>query len=121
MRANVIKLKSDVIIRSDSLYRSAAALSTLIRLSMSAPLYGKFYFAVAAVEPIFDLGPLASALDDSNPEKKYFLLLVGLARARLHFVQRSEISEITEELALSFRQKLLEILDSSRCVLRSYE
>lgn len=77
---------------------------------------GQFYVAIAAVEPIFHLKTLANTLDDSNPEKKYFLLLVGLARAQLHFV--GENTEITEELALSCRQKLLEILDSSWCVLR---
>lgn len=115
-----INSQSDVILRSDSLYRSAAALSALFRLAASwTILYNEFFVSVAAVEPIFHLESLANALDDSNPEKKYFLLLVGLARAQLHFIK--EDTEITEELAHSFRQKLLEILDLSWCVLRLYE
>lgn len=77
------------------------------------------YISLAAVEPILQLETLASALDDSNVEKMYFLLLVGLARAQLHVID--ENTDITEELALSYRRKLLEILDSSLCVLRSYE
>lgn len=77
------------------------------------------YISVSAVEPIFHLESLANALDDSNPEKKYFLLLVGLARAHVHMIEWETV--ITEELAHSFRQKLLEILDLSRCVLRLYE
>lgn len=82
-------------------------------------LVREFYHAVAEVEPIFHLESLANALDDSNPEKKYFLLLVGLARAQLLFIYGD--TKITEELAHSFRQKLLDILHSSRCVLRSYK
>lgn len=112
---------SDIMyLRSDSLYRSAAALSALIRLSTTWFMYGHFYVSVAAVEPIFHLETLANALDDSNPEKKYFFLLVGLARAHLYFIydEHYEDTEIEEELALSFRLKLLEILDSSRCVFR---
>lgn len=84
-------------------------------------LYGNFYVAIAAVEPIFHLETLANALDDSNPEKKYFLLLVGVARGQLHYYTNHLPEKITEELALSFRLKLLEILDSSLCVLPSYE
>lgn len=79
---------------------------------------GEFYLAIAAVEPIFHLESLANALNDSNPEKKYFILFVGLARAHVHIV--FDDTKITEEIALGFRKKLLEILDSRRCVLRSY-
>lgn len=114
-----INYASDVILRSNSLYRSAAALSALIRLTTSWSLYGHFYISVAAVEPIFHLESLANALDDANPEKKYFLLLIGLARAQLHYVYDFSAPGITKEFAINYRQKFLEILDSSRCVLGS--
>lgn len=110
--------KLDVILRSSSLYRSAAALSALLRLSTSCPWFGEFYVSIAVVEPIFHLESLANALDVSHPEKSYFLFLISLARARLHFILHDD-TDISEELALTFRRSLLEILVSSRCVVYS--
>lgn len=110
MIVSIVDIKSDIIHRSGSLYRSAAALFALVRLSIS--LYGDFYVAIAAVEPIFHLETLVNALHDSNPEKGYFLILLGLARARYAV---SLDTEVTEELALGFRLKLLKILNSNWC------
>lgn len=112
---------SELTLRSRSLYRSAAALSVLIRLSTTWGPYGAFYVLIGAVEPIFHLETLADTLDDSHAEKKLYLFLVGLARAQLHFINRLDTgTNTTEELALIFSRKTLEILDSIRCVPRSY-
>lgn len=72
-----------------------------------------------AVAPIFHLESLANAPDDSKSEKNYFLFLIGLARARLHFTNLGA-HEIIGKFAHRCRRKLLEILDLSRCVLCSY-
>lgn len=72
-----------------------------------------------AVAPIFHLESLANAPDDSKSEKNYFLFLIGLARARLHFTNLGA-HEIIGKFAHRCRRKLLEILDLSRCVLSSY-
>lgn len=112
---------SELTLRSRSLYRSAAALSVLIRLSTTWGPYGAFYVLIGAVEPIFHLETLADTLDDSHAEKKLYLFLVGLARTQLHFINRLDTgTNTTEELALIFSRKTLEILDSIRCVPRSY-
>lgn len=79
-----------------------------------------FYVSVAEVEPIFHLETLVKALDDSHSEKSYLRFLIGLSKAHLHFICRRE-TEVTDKVALSFRRRLVEILDLSRCVLRSYE
>lgn len=82
-------------------------------------MFAYFYVSVAEVEPIFHLETLVKALEDSHSEKNYLRFLIGLSRAHLHFICRHE-AEITDNLALSFRRRLIEILDLSRCVFRSY-
>ena len=60
-----------------------SALTSLIRLSMSnRQKITSFFVAVSDVEPfISHADALVDALEDSNPEKQSFRLLVGLARA----------------------------------------
>lgn len=91
-----------------------------MRLSMSFDLYCRFYTLIAEVEPIFHLESLANAFDDSHPEKKYFLFLVGLGRAHLFSIfDAKRTIPYPEEFASDCRQRLSEILDFSRCVLSS--
>lgn len=106
--------ETNCVARSNSLYRSAAALSALIRLSTSDVVYGEFYVSVAAVEHIFHLETIAARLDDSHPEKKFFHFLTGLAQAQLHYISRVRIH--IDETAPSSRRGLLKILESCRCV-----
>lgn len=116
-------------VRSSSIYRSAAALVALIRLSTSLSAFSDFYVAVASIEPLFRLESLARALENSHPKKTYFLCLTTLARVRLQFTSNIEIFgpsvnnykqlESSPEYARTFQRNLLEVLDSLRCVLRT--
>lgn len=77
------------ILRSQSLYRSAAALVALVNLSTLQELYEAFYYEIATDESIFHLETLAMmALDKTNPERKIILSLTSLARARLYYQTR---------------------------------
>lgn len=103
--------------RSNSLYRSAAALAALINLSTAWSLYTLFYESIAAVEPIFRLEDLSSNLRDSHPEKKYFLSLIRLARAQVHYrVYQSDITDSLVAFNLQQRRSLLAILESQQYV-----
>lgn len=103
--------------RSNSLYRSAAALAALISLSTAWALYTSFYEIIAAVEPIFRLEDLSSNLHDSHPEKKYFLSLIRLARAQLHYrVYRGDIPDSLVAFNYKQRRSLLSILESQQYV-----
>lgn len=116
-------------VRSSSIYRSAAALVALIRLSTSLSAFSDFYVAVASIEPLFHLESLASALENSHPKKTYFLCLTTLARVRLQFTSNFEIFgpsvndykqlESAPEYARILKRDLLEVLESLQCVLRT--
>lgn len=116
-------------VRSSSIYRSAAALVALIRLSTSLSTFSDFYVAVTSIEPLYRLESLARALENSHPKKTYFLCLTTLARVRLQFTSNFEIFgpsvddykqlESSPEYARTFQRNLLEVLDSLRCVLRT--
>ena len=71
------------ILRSENIYRSMSALTSLARLS-TMDLTAAFFVAVSEVEPIIShVDALVNALEDSNPEKQYFQVLAGLARATI--------------------------------------
>lgn len=106
--------------RSESVYRSAAALAALVRLCMSNYDYNEFYISVAAVEPIFHLDSLVKALDDSHPKKKLFLSLTTIARVPLHFIKNPKQFKSHSEFAHTLRQSLLKIFELCRCVTLSH-
>ena len=88
--------------RSNNIYRSAAALATLIHASVREGYYTAPIFAgISAVEPIFHLETLAGTLDDTNPDKKPFLSLVKLGRLANIFAgspERAPLSATIEQL-----------------------
>lgn len=98
--------------RSQSIHRSAAALIALIRVSSDFFL-SPFYLAVVSVEPIFHVEALAECLDDSHPEKRFFLFLARLARANIVALSSSDFSvDFTPSRVL--RQRLLDLLQTHR-------
>lgn len=106
----------DNFIRSKSAYRSAAALSALMCLSTTSPTFGKFFFAIAKVEPILYLETHAEALNKSYPEKKLFLALVALGRARIPSKDR-DLIQSGSEIVQCLRQDLRKLLDLDQYVL----
>lgn len=106
------------ILRSQSLYRSAAALVALVNLSTLQELYEAFYYEIATDESSFHLETLAMmALDKTNPERKIILSLTSLARARLYYQTRRFSNP---PAALSLWQRFLQILKLRRCVILSH-
>ena len=75
-----------------------------------------FYCVVARTEPIFRLEDLLRSLDDSHPDKAYLLSLIYLARVQFNLLNGTlDFSDI-DFLAQSWRNQLLEILESRRYV-----
>ena len=108
-----------VLTRSYSVYRAAAALTALVHLAASP--YGtfhNFYHEVSRTEPIFHLESLVRPLEDSNPEKVYFLCLIDLAKLRLIPFNETRHPPSAEE-AVFLRRRLLVILDSCQYVFLS--
>ena len=104
------------IFRSDNVYRSMSALTSLIRLAMSSGLeITSFLVAVSEVEPfISHADALVDALEDSNPEKQCFRALVGLARATTLLHYRGDVPD---GLAHDIRSRLIRLLHAYRYVL----
>lgn len=100
--------------RSNSLYRSAAALTALMRLSTTSPSFGKFYFAISNSVPLFRLEARANALNVSKPDKPLFLSVVALGRARLPVKDRARLK--SESVAHSLRKDLLRTLEYNQYV-----
>lgn len=114
--------------RSNSINRSATALAALVRVSLTVGRR-EFYVNVSRIEPIFHLEILAGSLPCSSPEKKWFLLLVKLAKETLIAVKapllKTFFNVILEErawhLCPSFetaerlRQRLKRALEVYRC------
>lgn len=96
--------------RSPSLFRSAVALSSLIRVSLRGYSceFANFYLAIALVEPIFHVEVLATSLSNSRPEKAFAHFLVRLAEANVIALQKCKP---TVTSALNLRQNLLRLLD----------
>ena len=104
------------IFRSDNIYRSMSALTSLIRLSAPGGIsMTSFFVAVSDVEPfISHADGLVDALEDSNPEKQSFRALVGLARATTYFYWRYDVPD---GLAHDIRSRLIRLLHAYRYVL----
>ena len=101
------------IFRSDNIYRSMSALTSLIRLSTQEMT--EFFVAVSDVEPfISHADTLVDALEDSNPEKQCFRALVGLARATTLLY---EPTVVPDGLAHDIRSRLIRLLHAYRYVL----
>lgn len=106
--------------RSNSIYRSAAALLALftLRIANFNHFYESFLASVAEVEPIFHLETLTKTLADSNPEKMQLTLLVHLVRHSIS-VHRPRYGPMPETLddASQLRQRTFEMLDLYRIYL----
>ena len=104
------------IFSSDNIHRSMSALTSLIRLSTSPGLrMTSFFVAVSEVEPfISHADALVDALEDSNPEKQDFRLLIGLARATTLLYRRDDVPD---GLAHDIRSRLIRLLHAYRYVL----
>ena len=92
-----------------------SALTSLIRLS--AQEMASFFVAVSDVEPfISHADALVDALEDSNPEKQYFQVLAGLARATILLYWRVVFQV---GLAYEIRARHVQLLHAYRYVLLS--
>ena len=94
-----------------------SALTSLIRLSALSGLdMEPFFVAVSDVEPfISHADALVDALEDSNPEKQCFRLLVGLAKATILFYERPY--DVPVGFAHDIRSRLIRLLHAYRYVL----
>ena len=95
-----------------------SALASLIRLSMAGGFWWTsitpFFVAVSEVEPVTShADALVDALEDSNPEKQCFRLLVGLARATTNLYWRNDVPN---GLAHDIRSRLIRLLHAYRYV-----
>ena len=93
-----------------------SALTSLIRLSSSSGWQmTSFFVAVSDVEPFISYADaLVDALEDSNPEKQQFRLLVGLANATTFLYERNDVSD---GFAHDIRSRLIRLLHAYRYVL----
>ena len=101
------------IFRSENIYRAMSALTSLIHLS-TAECISPFFVAVSEIHPfISHAEALVDALADSDPNKKYFRALVGLARATSYLYEHEQVP-----IGFSFgiRSRLIELLREYRCV-----
>lgn len=116
--------------RSNSIDRSAFALAALIRVSL-AQLRREIYINISCIEPVFHLETLTGSLPCSHPDRKWLLLLVGLARGTVVAVKKplvhealgletpvleKDISQVwpSPETARSSRQRLIQALKAYR-------
>ena len=93
-----------------------SALTSLIRLSASSRHeMTPFFVAMSDVEPIIShADALVDALEDSNPEKQCFRLLVGLAKATTLFYKPTVVPV---GFAHDIRSRLIRLLRAYRYVL----
>ena len=95
-----------------------SALTSLINLSTTTIWTGSFYVAVSEVEPfISHADALVNALEDSNPEKQCFRLLIGLAKATTLLYRRHDVPD---GLAHDVRSRLIRLLHAYRYVIPIY-
>lgn len=116
--------------RSNSINRSASALAALIRVSLTIQRKD-IYVNIARIEPMFHLERLAGSLACSDPDKKWILLLVKLARETVVAVIAPSVEESfnpilgkaawelwpSPETALQLHQRLIQALKLYRCAL----
>lgn len=114
------------------MYKSASALAALIRVSLTLQRK-EIFVIVSRIEPVFHLETLAGSRTCSEPENKWFLLLVRLARETLVTVKRPPFDETfdlvlgtvvsqlwpTPETALHLRRRFIRALKVYRCALDS--
>ena len=101
------------IFRSNNVYRSMSAMTSLLRLATSNKFrMARFYFSVCEVDPFTSHAEsLVSALDDSNPDKRYFSALVRLVKASAFPYNREE------DMPRNIRERLIELVRAYRFVL----
>lgn len=99
------------------MYRSAAALTALIRLKCCSAVFSDFCNAIQEIEPIFQLEAQANALDESHPQKKAFLALVMYSRSVIVYSLRSG-EQYVDDCLVSTRWKddSLKIVQSAQYV-----
>ena len=101
------------ILSSENIYRSMSALTSLIHLS-TVNWIDMFFVAVSEEEPfISHAEALGAALADSDPNKKYFRTLVGLARATSYLYEHEHVPT---GFSFGIRSRLIELLREYRCV-----
>ena len=98
-----------------------SALTSLIRLSTSRGFWwtsiASFFIAVSEVEPLIShVDALVDALEDSNPEKQCFRILVGLAKAVILSCHRTR-NNVSDGFAHDIRSRLIRLLRAYRYVL----
>ena len=107
--------------RSDNIYRSMSALTSLMRLlsaTRSEWTFAVFFAAVSGAGPfISHTDALLDALQDSNLEKQYFRALVGLARASTLLYGGNEAPD---GLSHDIRSRLIRLLRANRYLLPSF-
>ena len=92
-----------------------SALTSLIRLCAPGGMsMTSFFVAVSGVEPfISHADALVDTLEDSDPEKQDFRMLVGLARATTLLYERDDVPD---GLAHDIRSRLIRLLYAYRYV-----
>lgn len=119
--------------RSSSISISISALAALIRVSLTLDRR-ELYVSVSRTEPIFHLETLARPLSCSDPEKKWLLLLVRLARETVTAVREPSLQVLFDPVlgenarqlcpspktVLLLRQRLIRALTVYRCALDSF-
>ena len=107
------------IFRSENIYRSMSALTSLVYLSTAneLKLTAPFFVAVSEVEAfISHVDALVDALDDSNPEKQCFRALVRLGIATSYLYERNKVPD---GFAHDIRKRLIQLLNACKYVLPS--
>ena len=99
------------ILRSENVYRSMAALTSLICISSTSTFEITLFFVVASeVEPfISHVDTLVGTLEDSNSEKQFFRALVGLARATT-LLFRPEERHVPADFTHDIRTRMIQLL-----------
>ena len=94
-----------------------SALASLINI-FKPNWFSPFFAAVSRKEPfISHADALVDALEETNPEKQCFRVLVGLARATTHLYFREEVPD---GFAQDIRSRLVRLLHAYRCALPSF-
>lgn len=122
-----------IYLRLSSISIAASALAALIRVSLTLDRR-ELYVSVSRTEPIFHLEALTRSLSCSDPEKKWLLLLVRLARETVIAVREPSLQESFDPVlggnarllcpspktALLLRQRLIRALKMHRCAVDSF-
>lgn len=99
--------------RSNSIYRSAAALAALLRLC-SCPAFRRFFRLVSDAEPIFQLEKMKDLHE--SPKKMLFLSLVKLGRTEINPSPRNRHHYGN---TYAYQKYLIEMTESFQCAFTS--